>query len=94
MSAVEGLATRVPGMRQAGMSSEQIARALHAERNALKVSYRELSPADAVRRFEARNIERYGNPLGRSIDQLRAAGKSWDDIIESATRPGGSDLGF
>jgi RHS repeat-associated protein len=92
--AVEALGARVPGMRQAGMSSEQIARALHAERNALKVEYRKLSPADDVRRFEARNMERYGDPLGPSIEQLRAAGKSWDDIIESAARPGGSDLGF
>jgi RHS repeat-associated protein len=80
--------------RGAGASAEATARLLHAERNALKLKYRELSPADAVKRFEQRNIEKYGNPLGPSIDQLRAAGKSWDDIIESATRPGGGDLGF
>jgi len=81
-------------MRQAGSAAEQIARALHAERNALKVRFRELSPPDQVRRFEQRNIERYGDPLGPSIEQLRDAGKSWEQIIESATRPGGSDLGF
>jgi len=76
------------------VSSENIARALHAERNALKLEYRALSPADKVLEFEQRNIAKYGNPLGPSIDQLRAAGKSWDDIIESATRSGGADLGF
>lgn len=81
-------------MRQAGNSPEHIARALHAERNALKVRFRELSPPDAVRRFEQRNIDRYGDPLGPSIEQLRGAGKSWEQIIESATRPGGRDLGF
>jgi hypothetical protein len=81
-------------MRQAGAGSEQIARALHAERNALKVQFRELSPADAVRRFEQRNMEKYGNPPGPSIEKLRGAGKTWEQIIEGATRAGGSDLGF
>ena len=81
-------------MRQTGATPEEIARALHAERNALKVRFRELSPADAVRRFEQRNIEKYGDPLGPSIDQLRSTGKTWAQIIESATRPGGKDLGF
>lgn len=80
--------------RAAGASDEATARLLHAERNALKQKYRDLSPSDAVKQFEQRNIERYGNPLGPTIDQLRAGGKSWTDIIESATRPGGSDLGF
>ena len=28
------------------------------------------------------------------LEQLRASGKSWDEIIESATRSGGEDLGF
>jgi len=81
-------------MRQAGSSPEQIARALHAERNALKVRLREISPPEAVLRFEQRNIERYGDPIGPSIEQLRKAGKSWEQIIESATRSGGRDLGF
>jgi hypothetical protein len=49
---------------------------------------------DAVRRFEQRNIEKYGDPLGPSIDQLRKSGKTWEQIIESATRPGGGDLGL
>jgi hypothetical protein len=41
-----------------------------------------------------RNLERYGDPLGPSIEWLRTQGKSWDDIIESALRTGGEDLGF
>jgi RHS repeat-associated protein len=80
--------------RGAGASTEATARLLYAERNALKLKYRGLSPADAVKQFEQRNIEKYGNSLGPTIDQLQASGKSWDEIIESATRPGGSDLGF
>jgi hypothetical protein len=94
VDAVRGLRDRASALRQAGRSPEQIARTLHAERNALKVRIREASPKDAVRRFEQRNIEKYGNPLGPSIQQLRRAGKSWEQIIESATRSGGRDLGF
>ncbi len=41
---------RVPGMRQAGMSPEQIARALHAERRALGVRYKNLTPPDMIER--------------------------------------------
>ena len=52
------------------------------------------SPAEAVERYEQRNIREYGNPLGPTIEQLRNAGESWEDIIESASRPGGRDLGF
>jgi hypothetical protein len=63
-------------------------------RNQLKVQYRALSPADAAKAFEQRNILKYGNPLGPSADQLRAAGKTWEQIIEGAARPGGADLGF
>ena len=94
VESVQSLSATAAAMRQAGISAEQIARALVAERNALKVRFRELSPTDAVRRFEQRNIQRYGDPLGPSVEQLRAAGKTWDQIIESATRPGGHDFGF
>lgn len=80
--------------RAAGQDSETIARRLHAERNALKVKYQQLSPPDKVNEYEQRNINKYGNPLGPTIEQLRAQGKTWEQIIESATRPGGEDLGF
>lgn len=80
--------------RSAGADAAATARLLHAERNALKLKYRELTPPDLLKTIEARNLEKYGNTLGPSIEQLRAAGKSWDDIIESATRAGGKNLGF
>lgn len=94
VDAVAKLVDSASGLRGVGATSEDIARALHAERNALKLQYRQLSPADLVKKFEQRNIDKYGNPLGPSIDQLRAQGKTWDQIIESATRPGGEDLGY
>jgi hypothetical protein len=47
-----------------------------------------------LKAIEARSIEKYRNALGPSIEQLRAVGKSRDQIIESATRTGGKDLDF
>jgi RHS repeat-associated protein len=94
VSAVEALAARVPGMRQAGMTSEQIARALHAERRTLGVQFKALTPADKLAEITQRNIQRYGDPLGPSVDWLRAQGKTWEQIIESASRAGGRDLGL
>jgi hypothetical protein len=81
-------------MRQAGMTSEQIARTLHAERRTLGVQFKSLTPADKLAEITQRNIQRYGDPLGPSVDWLRAQGKTWEQIIESASRAGGRDLGF
>jgi RHS repeat-associated protein len=93
--AVESLAHRVPAMRQAGMSSEQIARILHAERRALGEQFKSLTPPDKLAEIYERNLQQYGDKLGPSIEWLRnKANKSWEQILESATRPGGKDLGF
>ena len=94
MEEVAGLSGRATSMREAGASSEDIARALHAERRALGVKYKNLTPPDELARIYARNKEKYGDPLGPSIDYLINRGKSWDDIIESAMRTGGKDLGY
>jgi RHS repeat-associated protein len=85
----QGLAARA-----AGQDAETTARQLVDARNALKVAARAQSPADAVAQMEARNMAKYGNPVGPTADQLHAAGKTWEQIIESASRPGGGDLGF
>jgi RHS repeat-associated protein len=94
VDAVKKLAEKVPGMRKSGMSSEEIARALHAERRALGVQYKDLTPPGLLEEIYQRNLERYGDKLGPTIDWLRSRGKTWEDIIESASRSGGSDLGF
>ena len=39
-------------------------------------------------------MEKYGDKLGPTIEYLRAQGKTWEQIIESATRAGGKDLGL
>lgn len=81
-------------MRMGGARSDEIARALHAERRAIGQRYKDLTPQPLRDQIYSRNLEKYGDPLGPSIDYLRRAGKSWDDIIESAKRTGGQDLGF
>ena len=94
VDAVTGLANKVPQMRRAGMSSEQIARALHAERRALGVKYKDITDPKLLQQIYQRILKKYGDKLGPSIEWLRKQGKSWDDIIESASRPGGADLEF
>lgn len=91
---VAGLSNKSTQMRNAGKSSEQIARALHAERRTLGIQYKGLTPPNKLKQIYYRNIEKYGDKFGPSIDYLKSRGKSWDDIIESASRSGGNDLGF
>ena len=64
------------------------------KRRELGVKYKNLTPPDKLKEIYARNVEKYGDKLGQSIDWLRKKGKSWDDIIESASRTGGKDLGL
>ncbi len=84
----------VDQMRAAGVSEENIAKWAVDQRNGLKTTYRSMSPPDFVQAVEARNVEKYGNPLGPSADQLRQKGLTWTEIANSAARPGGQDLGF
>lgn len=72
----------------AGWSEEAVARWVVAERNALKDRYRALTPPGVLARILANNVRSYGAEDGPSVDQLRARGRSWAEIIASATRPG------
>lgn len=81
-------------LKEIGRPDEEIARTLHAERRALGVKFKNITPQELLEKIYQRNLEKYGDPLGPSIDFLRSRGKTWTQIIESACRPGGSDLGF
>jgi len=85
---VQTLAEMAMDMRRRGLEAETIARAVHAERLAIARAFKDITPEPLRTRIQARTIAQYGNPAGPSIDFLRAAGKSWDDIIDSASRPG------
>src|SRR5690606_38755159 len=91
---VTGLSSIAGQMRSAGQSSENIARSLHGMRRELGIKYKSLTPDDMLQTIYQKNIQKYGDKLGPSVDYLRQQGKSWDDIIESATRSGGKDLNF
>jgi len=75
-----------------GQSEEEVARWAHEARRALGDLYKSMTPPDLLNEIYARNIERYGDPLGPTIEWLLKRGKTWEDIIESATRPGGQDI--
>ena len=94
VDAVGELKSAADSLKAAGADTEALARALHAERRAIGEEFKALTPADKLAEIYARNVQKYGDKLGPTIDWLRAKGKSWDQIIESATRTGGKDLGF
>ncbi|MGF3023760.1 cell wall-binding protein [Methylobacterium aquaticum] len=86
--AVRDLRDGVAEMRRDGLPAETIARAVHAERRRLAVHFKALTPEPYRTRIVERTIQVYGDAQGPSIAFLRARGKSWEAIIESATRPG------
>ena len=87
-AAVAELSNAAVSKLDAGVSEEDVARWAVAERNILKQAYRDLTPESILGRIVARTLERYGNEMGPSVDDLRSAGKSWRQIIHSATRAG------
>jgi hypothetical protein len=91
---VTALADKAKAMRAEGHSEEDIARAVSAERRALGVQYKARTPPDELAQIHERNLKIYGDKLGPTIEWHRNAGRSWEQIIESASRPGGGDLGL
>ena len=87
-AAVSGLQARVIAMRQAGAPAEEIARAVYAERRNLAAQFKQQTPEPLRSLIYRRTLAVYGDPIGPTIEHLRARGRSWDDIINSATRPG------
>ncbi len=93
-AAVTALSGKATSMASQGMTAEQIARALSAERRALGVQFKNLTPPNLLEKIYARNLAEYGDKLGPTVDWFRAKGRTWEQIIESACRSGGKDLGF
>jgi hypothetical protein len=81
-------------MLASGVPQETVARNLHAARRALGVEYKQLTPFVERTMIYGRNLMKYGDRFGPSIEYLRSQGKSWGDIISSAARAGGKDLGL
>lgn len=87
-TAVLALREQVAAMRGEGASAETIARAVHAERRRLAARFKEQTPEPVRSQIAQRTLTVYGDAIGPTIEWLRARGKSWDGIIDSATRPG------
>ncbi len=87
-AAVSGLRAQVIAMRQASTAAEEIANVVHAERRRLAAQFKQQTPEPLRSLIHRRTLAVYGDPIGPTIEYLRAMGKSWDDIIDSATRPG------
>ncbi|MCY1521795.1 hypothetical protein D9M68_566260 [compost metagenome] len=85
---VRGLAKLVEQMRFEGATSETIARTVSSARLALSRRYKDATPEPMRGRIIARTLAVYGNPDGPDLEYLRSRGKSWEDIIASAIRPG------
>ena len=94
VDAVAELRAAGDSLRAAGAGVEQIARALHAERRALGEQFKALTPPGKLAEIRRRSIGKYGAGMAPSVEGLRSQGKSWAQIIESAGRAGGEDLGF
>jgi hypothetical protein len=75
-----------------GQLVEEIARWAHAARRALGEQYKNMTPPDMLEKIYARNLAKYGDKLGPSIEYLLSKGKTWEEIIESALTPGGQDI--
>src|ERR1700759_3715280 len=77
-------------MRRDGLTPGATARAMHAARRRLCQVFKDQTPEPQRTRIFERTRAVYGDPLGPSLEFLRLQGKSWEHIIESASRPGGS----
>jgi len=89
---VVALRGRADAMRRDGSTPEAIARAMHAARRQLCQAFKAQTPEPQRTQIFERTRAVYGDPLGPSVEFLRLQGKSWEHIIESASRPGRSPL--
>ena len=74
--AVLALRARVAAMRDNGVSSETIARTVHAERRRLTATFKALTPEPWRSRIHNRTLAVYGDSFGPTIEGLRARRKS------------------
>lgn len=89
---VRSLRSRIEAWRRDGLPVEQIARRACAERRALSDLFKQRTPEPLRSAIRQRTIETYGDPLGPTVEFLRAQGKSWGEIVEGAARPGPFDF--
>ena len=90
---VDNLKLTVDNMLQSGTPIEDVGRYAYAARNDIKLWAREYTPPEVLQTINARNLNKPGyDQFGPKLDYLLQKGKSWEQILESATRSGGGDL--
>jgi hypothetical protein len=94
IASVGKIADDVSAWRRLGVAPEFIAREAWANRRAIGIEFKGLTPEAKLAEIHARNLLKYGDKLGPTVEWLVAHGKSWEQIIESAMRTGGKDLGL
>ena len=84
---VAGLGRTAEAMLAGGASKEQVVRALSPARNELKAACRMAMPWLKARKLDLRNLMRYGNRLGPSLQSLiRKYRGNWDEIYNALFR--------
>ena len=63
-------------------------------RRDIGTKYKSKTPPEFLEKIYERNLRDYRDKLGPTIEELRKQGKTWEEIIESSSRPGGKDLVF
>jgi hypothetical protein len=95
MKRVRDLSKLANTMRSQGYSSKEIAITLNKKRLALGRLFKNQTPQFIKEMAFKRNLTKYGNKWGPDIKYLREVqGKSWEQIIESASRPSGAIAAF
>lgn len=84
---VAGLKQKGEAMLAAGQAEEAVARALNAERRAIGVRYKDVTPEPLREYIYELNMGRYQDPLGPDYDRLKALGKTDSEIIAGASKP-------
>ncbi|WP_239689852.1 DUF6861 domain-containing protein [Pseudomonas syringae] len=90
--AVYELKKTINRMRASGMDLEEIAKHAYEARANLKIEYRAFTPPELLETINARNMSKYGNSIGPTFEDLINKGKTFEQIIDSATRAGGEDI--
>ena len=85
--AVRALRQDAEALLAGGADEPEVARTLVQRRNAIKRSFRDSDPPEIVQLMEARNLAKYGDPLGPDAEWLFAKYGSWRLVIEAACRP-------
>jgi len=92
--AVESILGDAIARLEQGQSLETVARWAHSQRRSTADRYRENMTDRMVGFIYARNLHKYGDPFGPTYEHFVRRGRTAGEILKSATRSGGADLGL